>query len=94
MKASSKRRRGKEQIRQEKAAEEEKKQSDAARLAQYEAMRARTDAMQQELNVAQEFKSQLLEHGIFRPNAGGGLDFVADEGERESLKKEVASASK
>jgi hypothetical protein len=94
MKATSKRRRGKEQIRQENAAEEQKKQGVAAKLAQYDAMRAKTDAMQQELNVAQEFKSQLLEHGIFRPNAGGGLDFVADEGERESLKKEVATASK
>ena len=45
-------------------------------------MKARTEAMQQELDVAREFRGQLLEHGIFKPNAEGGLDFVADPGER------------
>ena len=94
MKATSKRRRGKEQIRQEKAAEEEKKQSDGAKIAQYDAMRSRTEAMQQELNVAQEFRDQLLEHGIFKPNAEGGLDFVADQKERSDLQEEKIKASK
>ena len=52
MKASSKRRRGKEQIRREKEKEEAKKQADEAKLNQFDAMQQQMNQMQHQLNDA------------------------------------------
>ena len=97
MKASSKRRRGKEQIRREKEEEEAKKQADEAKLNQFDAMQQQMNQMQHQLNDATVMHDQvnaLVISGVLAADANGNLDLNADDDKFEHIITEKIKTSK
>ena len=104
MKASSKRRRSKAQIEEEKLTAQQREMEVEQRLAQMDAMQQQMQAMQQQLAEAEDMRQKafaqrnevqgMFEEGLLKRTPDGQYQVVDDSSERESIKQEVIASKR
>ena len=92
MKATSKRRRTKAQIKEEKKAEERKQQEVAKKLAEYDDMKAKVKDAEQLFHEKENYRqlcASMYEEGIIKQDNDGIFVPVDDPLERESIRSKT-----